>query len=67
MHGYYSLDQLSSQFHLVVGKVEGLQMRHLGHQFSELIQFVNAVITQVQARQLARVTETHVSTISLTP
>lgn len=66
MCGYYSLDQVSSQFHLIVGKVEGLHIRHLGNQFSKFIQFVNTVVTQVQARQLARVGDTYVSTFSLT-
>lgn len=42
-----------------MGKVEGLQIRHLGHQFSKFIEFVNAVVTQVQAGQLERVIETY--------
>lgn len=63
MPDYYSLNQLSSQFHLVVGKVEGLQIRHLGNQFSEFIQLVNTVVTQVQACQLEKQSrETRVST-----
>lgn len=34
---------------LIVGKIEGLQVRNFSNEFSKFIQFVDAVVAQVQA------------------
>lgn len=48
------LSQPSSQSHLILRKVERLQIRNFGNYISKIVQFVNTVVTQVQTSQLKR-------------
>lgn len=44
-------------FYLVVGKIQGFQVRNLGNQFSKVIKLVDTIVTQVQTCQLMKISK----------
>lgn len=60
-----SLFQIKIQtFYLVVGKIQGFQVRNLGNQFSKVIKLVDTIVTQVQTCQLMKISKHVVNVIT---
>lgn len=60
-----SLFQIKIQtFYLIVGKIQGFQVRNLGNQFSKVIKLVDTIVTQVQTCQLMKISKHVVNVIT---